>query len=80
MIIRCLTCNRYFDDEFRNIVCPHATFLANDGRNNFNHYPESWLGDKVPSKEYTKAFATGGQSEHDEYQEWYRKNKVKAPI
>lgn len=37
----CSKCAAYFDDEFRTTVCPHGTFPANDGSNNFAHHPES---------------------------------------
>jgi hypothetical protein len=36
-------CGRKFDDEFRTTVCPHKTFAANDGHNNFAHHPDSYL-------------------------------------
>lgn len=32
-----------FDDEYRTTICPHETFAANDGANNFAHHPESHL-------------------------------------
>lgn len=43
MVVRCSECNRYFDDEFRITYCPHDTFAANDGKNNFAHHPEAVL-------------------------------------
>lgn len=43
MIITCRTCAARFDDEFRSTICPHNTFAANDGENNFAHHPESYL-------------------------------------
>ena len=43
MTVRCSTCGRYFDDEFRLTYCPHDTFAANDGNNNFAHHPEALL-------------------------------------
>lgn len=45
MIVKCDVCYRYFDDEFRMTICPHDTFAANDGNNNFAHHPKSWLED-----------------------------------
>lgn len=54
MIILCDKCKRSFDDEFRDTICPHETFAANDGKNNFAHHPNSYLsplpggGWKVP--------------------------------
>jgi hypothetical protein len=44
MRVRCGTCNLYFEDEFRMTYCPHDTFAANDGNNNFAHHPEAYLG------------------------------------
>jgi hypothetical protein len=38
----------YFDDEFRDTGCPHATFAANDGNNNFSHHPDSYLSSVAP--------------------------------
>lgn len=43
MIVYCLTCRKRYDDEFRWTLCPHNTFAANDGNNNFAHHPESFL-------------------------------------
>jgi hypothetical protein len=43
MIVQCIECKRRFDDEFRTTICPHETFAANDGRNNFAHHPESYI-------------------------------------
>lgn len=43
MIVVCETCQRKYDDEFRLTSCPHDTFFANDGNNNFRHYPESFI-------------------------------------
>jgi hypothetical protein len=63
MIIRCDTCSRYFDDEFRSTACPHDTFAANDGNNNFSHHPESWLSDYDP---------TGGNNRAYHYQNFAR--------
>ena len=43
MIVTCEKCWMEFDDEFRWTFCPHETFAANDGHNNFAHKPESTL-------------------------------------
>lgn len=43
MIVACENCMTRYDDEFRTTTCPHDTFLANDGNNNFRHYPESFI-------------------------------------
>lgn len=45
MIVDCLNCSASFDDEFRTTICPHGTFAANDGKNNFAHHPESHLSE-----------------------------------
>lgn len=47
MIIQCEKCKRKFDDEFRDTGCPHSTFAANDGRNNFAHHPESYISPEL---------------------------------
>jgi len=39
----CPQCDTRYDDEFRSTICPHETFAANDGHNNFAHHPESYL-------------------------------------
>jgi NTP pyrophosphatase (non-canonical NTP hydrolase) len=44
MIVRCDICKFSFEDEYRSHCCPHETFAANDGRNNFAHHPGSYLG------------------------------------
>ena len=43
MIVTCERCKAQCDDEFLLTICPHDTFLANDGLNNFAHHPESTL-------------------------------------
>ena len=48
MIIQCQICQKFFDDEYRSTFCKHDTFLANDGHNNYKHYPASYLSDKAP--------------------------------
>lgn len=68
MIIKCLTCAQYYDDEFRDTGCPHVTFPANDGHNNFKHYMQSWLSDHAP---------VAGTAEYRVYREWLFKNKVR---
>lgn len=45
MIVQCTRgCGAEFDDEFRDTICPHKTFAANDGHGNFRHHHESYLG------------------------------------
>jgi len=41
MIVPCGECGSSYDDEFRSALCPHCTFSANDGCNNFNHHIEA---------------------------------------
>lgn len=43
MIALCRTCRAAYDDEYRTTICPHETFAANDGQNNFAHHPESYI-------------------------------------
>lgn len=43
MIIKCEACKVNFDDKYRTTLCPHNTFLANNGRNEFQHHPKSYL-------------------------------------
>jgi hypothetical protein len=45
MIVKCWICGKRFDDCYRTTICPHETFAANDGNNNFAHHPESFLED-----------------------------------
>lgn len=49
MTIECGNCGARFDDEFRTTICPHETFAANDGNNNFAHHPESILEPREPT-------------------------------
>ena len=48
MIVLCPNCDIYFDDAYRLTACPHDTFVANDGDNNFAHHPESYLSEDAP--------------------------------
>lgn len=68
MIIKCLKCKKCFDDQFRVTDCPHDTFMANDGQNNFRHYHESYLSDK-PLRPFT--------AEYNDYQNWLDKNRIR---
>lgn len=78
MIIQCDQCKKYYDDEFRNTTCPHDTFLANDGQNNFKHYNDAWLNDNLPKRGFSDpAFEQGKESEFDRYEAWRFNNKVK---
>jgi hypothetical protein len=50
MMVTChYGCGARFDDEYRSTICPHKTFAANDGRNNFAHHPEAFLSSPPPS-------------------------------
>lgn len=51
MIVMCEECGKRFDDEYRTTICPHDTFAANDGRNNFAHQPSSFLETAKPEAE-----------------------------
>jgi len=50
MIVKCESCKKFYDDEFRTTTCPHETFPANDGRNHFRHHLESYLSESPPPK------------------------------
>jgi hypothetical protein len=77
MIIQCDKCQKYYDDEFRDTSCPHDTFLANDGQNNFKHYVGAWLAYHMPKRGFSDpAFEQGLASEHDRYEAWRQNNKV----
>lgn len=45
MKVQCEKCSARYDDQFRWTHCPHETFVANDGHNNFAHHPEALLDD-----------------------------------
>lgn len=75
MIVKCPSCPKFFDDQFRTTICPHDTFSANDGWNNFKHYPESWLADSEPKRTVTDMLVE--VSEHDAYEHWLAENRVK---
>ena len=47
MVVTCPDCQRTFQDEYRFTFCPHDTFAANDGKNNFAHHPEAHLSSPV---------------------------------
>lgn len=48
MVVRCLICKVWFDDEFRSTICLHDTFPANDGQNNFEFHEDSYLSETEP--------------------------------
>jgi hypothetical protein len=54
VVVICEQCGARFEDEYRTTICPHGTFAANDGRNNFSHHPESTLEIVVPDSSGTK--------------------------
>lgn len=51
MIVLCRHCEKYFDDEYRDTICPHDTFAANDGENRFAHHPGSYLSSSPPPEQ-----------------------------
>lgn len=38
----------YYEDVFRLTLCPHRTFPANDGKNNFASHSEAYLSRFYP--------------------------------
>lgn len=56
MIVACSICSSNFDDEYRYTVCPHDTFAANDGNNNFAHHPESHLSPALSAEDRNERF------------------------
>lgn len=54
MIAHCKMCGMYFDDQFRNTICPHEAFPANDGQNNFAVNAKSYLSRELPTSDYAK--------------------------
>ncbi len=49
MVVKCLSCGLWFEDVYRNTVCPHAAFPANDGENNFAVHDDAYLSADEPS-------------------------------
>jgi hypothetical protein len=60
MIAQCNDCQMYFEDCYRSTICPHETFAANDGSNNFAHHPESYLSQIDPYKAETVTKSMSG--------------------
>lgn len=52
MVRQCEKCKKWFEDVFRLTFCPHDTFLANDGNNNFFVHEDAYLSDKEPSNKF----------------------------
>ena len=50
MLVRCEKCRKVFEDCYRSTICPHGTFPANDGMNNFLLHPEAYLADEFPKE------------------------------
>jgi len=48
MIVQCKSCEKYFDDEYRDTICGHKVFSANDGNNNFNIHEDAYLSNFEP--------------------------------
>lgn len=51
MIIKCAKCDKWFEDVYRDIGCPHDAFPANDGENNFVVHDDAYLSDVEPSED-----------------------------
>lgn len=51
MIVQCVKCSKYYDDEWRITSCPHYAFLANQGDNTFRRNDSAYLDDAPPPDE-----------------------------
>lgn len=56
MVVKCERCGARYDDEFRLTYCPHGTFAANDGANNFRHYTESFRSNPMQADDLKNRF------------------------
>jgi hypothetical protein len=69
MIVTCPDCRVRFDDAYRWTICPHETFAANDGQNNFAHHPEAHLSPPttaaLPQSENLSPQVNGGLSQKE---------------
>lgn len=63
MIVKCERYGKRFDDTFRSTFCPHDTFLANDGENNFRHHEESFLSSR-PDEDDVNVLAALREGRH----------------
>lgn len=54
MIVKCNHCGIWYDDTYRWTFCPHDTFLANNGNNQFSHNKSSYRDIKSPDMKRTK--------------------------
>lgn len=54
MIVKCQHCPMWFEDSYRTTICPHDTFAANEGANNFRHHAEAYLGNRPYRSENDK--------------------------
>jgi hypothetical protein len=82
MIVQCPQCGLAYNDEFRWTICPHETFAANDGKNNFHHHPESYL-EKKPMPDLNRAPELNQEIEAQiedafEYHPWTEIQKVQG--
>lgn len=59
MIVCCVDCKMFFDDEFRFTFCPHDAFPANDGKNSFKIHNDSYYSKDPPPKLNTENRPTG---------------------
>lgn len=54
MIVKCNTCYKWFNDEFRTTICPHGAFNANDGHNNFAVHEDSYISSAAPGSPHER--------------------------
>ncbi len=64
MIVQCGQCSRWFDDQFRFTNCPHPTFAANDGVNNFSHHHDAYISDAEPGEQDRRRSFDAGRELH----------------
>jgi hypothetical protein len=73
VIVQCADCLVYFDDAYRWTICPHETFAANDGANNFRHHEESYLSSEPPRNPETMQRSTLKSSGREVDEESFKK-------
>lgn len=68
MITKCGKCGASYDDQYRYTICPHLTFPANDGYNNFTVYKEAHLDvSEVYDEDYFMRGKDSGKSLYTNY-------------
>ena len=85
MVRECSECGAKYDDEYRWTICPHETFAANDGKNNFAHHPKSVLRFPTTEEERKKMAGSGQVYYKDGYSpdnavDKYAKYKLKVSL